>query len=271
MKKVFLPTDFSDNARQSLDYAARLFANEPVEFIIIHTYDNPPTPAHVTSTKLAETIEADSIYDLEKEKRHLQGVLENSESTITILSRKGALSSVLKQAGENRSVDLIIMSPRGAGRNTGFGSNTLAVMRNSEIPVLVIMEDKHFYPYSKILFAADLVGYSRDTLLFPLDYFVRQFNSTIEVVHFGSEDTEEKSKVMEDLVAIFGEERCHVEYINEENVLDGLNKTIETHVPDLLVLVNRHRWFFSKLFIKSVTRNMIVDSPIPILILHDKA
>lgn len=271
MKKVFLPTDFSDNARQSLDYAAQLFSDEGVEFILIHTYDPVPTPAYVTSSKLAETIEEDSLEDLEKEQRYLSDKIQNSDSRIRIISRRGALATVLKNSGAINQIDLIIMSPRGEGQSQGYGSNTLAVMRSSQIPVLVIMEDKHFYPFNKILFAADLVGYSEDTLAFPLDFFVRQYNSNIEVVHFGLEESDEKSEVMAELVKTFGEERTHAEFIQEENVLDGLNNSIQNHKPDLLVLVNRHRWFFSKLFIKSVTRNMIVDSPIPILILHDKA
>ncbi len=271
MKKVFLPTDFSENARESLEYAASLFANEPVEFIVIHAYDPLPTPAYVTSTKLDETIEADSLRDLEIERQFMEGLTHHPDTILTVLSRKGALANVLRQSGANRNVDLIIMSPRGEGQSLGFGSNTLAVMRNSQIPVLVILEHKAFIPYKKVLFAADLVGYSRDMLSFPLDFFVREFNSSIEVVHFGLEDSEEKTEVMTDLVKIFGKERTSVEYVNEDNVLEGLNNSIAKSQPDLLVLVNRHRWFFSKLFIKSVTKNMIVDSPIPILVLQDKA
>lgn len=269
MKKVFLPTDFSENARKSLEYAARLFVNEPVEFIVIHAYDPIPTPAYVTSTKLDETIEADSLQDLEKERQFLSGKVHHPDTILTILSRKGALSTVLRNSGANREVDLIIMSPSGEGQSTDFGSNTLAVMRNSQIPVLVIIEHKPFIPYKKVLFAADLAGYSRDMLSFPLDFFVHEFNSSIEVVHFGLEDSEEKTEEMADLVKIFGAERTSVEYVREDNVLEGLNNSIAKSRPDLLVLVNRHRWFFSRLFIKSVTRNMIVDSPIPILVLQD--
>ena len=271
MKKVFLPTDFSESARQSLDYAAHLCAGEPVEFIIVHTYDTPPTPAQVTSSKLAEFIAEDNRHDLEKEQKYLQSKVLHSDSKVSILSRRGVLSTVLKKAGASLEVDLIIMSPRGAGKSFGFGSNTLAVMKSSEIPVLIIMEDKEFHPFNKILFASDLMGYSKPPLVFPLDFFVRKFNAEVEVVHYGTDEIGNKAEVMQQLVDAFGEERTHVEYINEENVLDGLNSTIESHKPDLLVLVNRHRWFFSQLFIKSVTRSMIVDSPIPILILHDKA
>src|SRR5690606_25110293 len=109
MKKVFLPTDFSENARESLDYAAQLFVNEPVEFIVIHTYDPVPTPAYVTSTKLDETIEADSLRDLEKERLHLAGKKHHPDTTITIMSKRGALSTVLRNAGEKLDVDLIII------------------------------------------------------------------------------------------------------------------------------------------------------------------
>lgn len=269
MKKIFLPTDFSDNARLSLDYAAQLCAGEAVEYIIVHVI--APTPLLVTSDELVEFIPTDNPPDLELEKKHLESKINNPDSKVSIISRKGGLSTILKKEGANMKVDLIIMSPRGAGKSYGFGSNTLAVMKSSEIPVLIVMEDKEFRPFNKILFASDLMGYSKPPFVFPLDYFINQFNSEVEVVHYGKNEPGTKEQFMQELIETFGEERTHVEYVNEENVLDGLNSTIESLQPDLLVLVNRHRWFFSQLFIKSVTRSMIVDSPIPILILHDKA
>src|SRR5690606_11357849 len=124
-------------------------------FIVIHTYDPVPTPAYVTSTKLDETIEADSLRDLEKERLHLAGKKHHPDTTITIMSKRGALSTVLRNAGEKLDVDLIIISPRGAGQNDDFGSNTVSVMRNSQIPVLVIKENDELVPFQDILFAAD--------------------------------------------------------------------------------------------------------------------
>lgn len=271
MKKILLPTDFSENARHSMEYAALLFANEAVEFIIINTYDTPPTPAQLKSKKLSETIKADSENDLKEEKMFLSAKVNNPDTTITCLNRKGALASVLTNVGKTNKAALIIMSPRGESHSMGFGSNTIAVMKSSDIPVLVVPKRQEFHAFKDVLFAADLQGYSKKTLDFPLNYFVKEFDSAVRVVHFGTKENEEKSQVMGELVERFGDERTHVQYIEDETVVEGINKVVMTYKPDLLVLVNRHRWFFSQLFLKSVTQQMILDDSVPILILHDKA
>ena len=41
MKKILIPTDFSDNAYGALAYAAQLYAEEDCTFFLLHSY----TPA----------------------------------------------------------------------------------------------------------------------------------------------------------------------------------------------------------------------------------
>lgn len=38
MKRILLPTDFSDNAFNALSYAMQLFEKEKCEFTLLHTY-----------------------------------------------------------------------------------------------------------------------------------------------------------------------------------------------------------------------------------------
>ena len=41
MKNILLPTDFSDNSWNAIEYALKLFKDEPCKFYLLHTY----TPA----------------------------------------------------------------------------------------------------------------------------------------------------------------------------------------------------------------------------------
>ena len=38
MKKILLPTDFSDNANNAISYAVQLYKNEKCNFILLNTY-----------------------------------------------------------------------------------------------------------------------------------------------------------------------------------------------------------------------------------------
>mgnify|MGYP000303646047 CR=1 FL=1 len=43
MKKILLPTDFSENAQKAIDYALLLFKNEACTFYLLHAYHDAPS------------------------------------------------------------------------------------------------------------------------------------------------------------------------------------------------------------------------------------
>ena len=40
MKKILIPTDFSENASDAFFYAAKVFGGEKVEFIVVYSFEN---------------------------------------------------------------------------------------------------------------------------------------------------------------------------------------------------------------------------------------
>jgi nucleotide-binding universal stress UspA family protein len=57
-------------------------------------------------------------------------------------------------------------------------------------------------------------------------------------------------------------------FIEHENVQDAMNDFIEQNQMDMLIMIPKRHSFFESLFRKSQTKEMLYQSHIPILALH---
>lgn len=271
MKKILLPTDFSENARNTMEYAVKLFSSEPVHYELIHAYDLPAAPALVTSTKLLANIQQDSENDMKKEFEHLSTLLKNSGNVLTSSVERGSILDVLNNK-KHKNADFIVIGSQGKGAKTEYtiGSNALNIMQNATTPVLVIPKTLVYSDIKKIVYGADLEGLSSDSILDPVIELLDKNEAILEIAHISDKPDPEKKKRMDDLVRFMGEGRTRSKYFNQEKVTVGLEELIEETNPDLLVMVNRQKSFFTRIFYPSVTKKMVLRSALPILVLHDR-
>lgn len=271
MKKILLPTDFSDNSRHTIEYTARLFGDETVEFVLIHAYHLPAAPALVTSTKLLENIKKDSEKDLKREHEHLSIILKGTDCKLSTSLEQGMILDVLNSK-KYKNADLIAIGSQGEGAKVEhkIGSNTLSVMKNGHAPVLVIPKDLQFSPIRKIVYGADLGGLSDNSVLDPVVELLDKSDALLEIAHISNDPSPEKKARMDELIRLFGEDRARSKYLNQGNVSEGFEELISETNPDLLVMVNRRKSFFARIFYPSITKQMIFRTSLPILVLHDK-
>lgn len=273
MKKILLPTDFSENSHHTIEYTARLFENETVEYVLIHAYDLPSAPALVTSTKLLSNMKKDSEAELKREYDLLSKILKGTSSIISSALERGSIMDVMNSK-DYKDADLIAIGSQGKGATIEYriGSNTLNIMKNVDSPVMVIPNGLSYNPIRRIVYGADLDGLTDDALLDPVFQFLDKNNATIEIAHIHlSENLKpEKKTRMNEMVRFFGEDRATAKYLKETKVSQGFEDLIDKTSPDLLVMVNRRQSFFASIFYPSVTQKMILSTSLPVLVLHDK-
>ena len=146
MKKILVPTDFSDIAEYALEYAA-FFAKRTEGTLYIITVIK-------SKDEKAKRLAQEKLDDL-KNKKILTNI--NVETTITV--GEGIRSSIVK-AAENYNVDLIIMGSNGASLfgEIMLGSNTEKVIRKSTYSVLTIKHQMISLKLSSIVFASDFTN-----------------------------------------------------------------------------------------------------------------
>ena len=151
MKSILLPTDFSKNSFNAINYAAELFKNEVCEFYII----NIQKASSFVSDDLMTMTSSATIYHtlIDIAKKSISNVINELKETYnndlhefySIVDYDNFVDGI-NQACVTRNIDLIIMGTKGASgaEKVLFGSNTARVMQRCNTPVLAIPDGCKF-------------------------------------------------------------------------------------------------------------------------------
>ncbi len=132
MRKIVVPTDFSDNAYNALKYACEIFKYERSEICIIHAYaDEVYQLGNITERsildKRKDEVEQKTASALGDLMRRIKEYAPNPKHTYTSIAAFGSLIDEVNELVERENTDIVVMGTRGASndRSNTFGSNTL--------------------------------------------------------------------------------------------------------------------------------------------------
>lgn len=157
MKKILVPTDFSEQASVALKAAAGIARKSNAEIILLHIIDMPQEtmdmikPGYDIPEIMLFKEGAEAKLTQTSMSEELSGL---NVSQILILGR--TFHEVINVAKAN-NIDLIVMGSHGASGFKEFfiGSNTEKVIRTSDIPVLAIKGNNSEISFNKVVFAND--------------------------------------------------------------------------------------------------------------------
>ncbi len=156
MEKIIVPIDFSEHSEYALKTGAGLAKKYKAEVLALHMLEL--SDALLTRTDAHEQRKAIFFLELAKkrfdeflDKDYLQGL-----KVIPIVKHFKVFSEVNDVAKEH-DADLIIMGSHGASGFKEFlvGSNTERVVRNADIPVLVVKNELENMNLDTVVFATD--------------------------------------------------------------------------------------------------------------------
>ncbi|MEX0291583.1 MAG: universal stress protein, partial [Flavobacteriaceae bacterium] len=158
MKNILIPTDFSQNAWNALEYAAKLFKDVPCTFHILHIGDLKDSdikgnflvmPLKQVEVKIKQ--ELDHLFE------RIKQLPENRNHHFIALQEYGNILNTVRKKVEDNNIDLIVMGTKGASgvKKTIVGSNTGDVITKIQCNVLVVPEKAHFVLPKHIAFPTD--------------------------------------------------------------------------------------------------------------------
>lgn len=118
MKKILLPTDFSDNAWNAIVYALNFFRNESCTFFILHTY----TPTFYRLDYMLGGPAFSAIPDtgveraqagLEKTLSDISGQYSNPKHQFQGLSAFNTLTDEIVEVTKRENIELVVMGTQG--------------------------------------------------------------------------------------------------------------------------------------------------------------
>ncbi|MGY5849081.1 universal stress protein [Salegentibacter sp. F14] len=168
MKRILVPTDFSDQAENALKVAAQLARKFDSEIYLLHMLELPLQLIDPVQGSNAHNL-PESIFFMKLAHQRFSNLmskpyLKDLKVKETVLFHQAFEG--IKEVSEERECDIIIMGSHGASgfKEMFIGSNTEKVVRSSTVPVLVIKKEEHEFKVEDFVFATDADEANRHTL-----------------------------------------------------------------------------------------------------------
>ncbi len=275
MKKILVPTDFSDCSENALIYAMQL-ADEisaNLQLLNIPAFDTStmesPISAKVVLEKQNNSAKRRLIESVEKATESIRSIVETIPSIKTKVEM-GRAESIICDLALSNDVDYIVLGNQGENYTLDKYVGTVAsnVMRNAPCPVIVIPDNARFGKDVVMGYATDFSDADPFEIWKAMKLF-EPFQPKIKCVHLNEKKNSGEDKI-DQLVSYFSETSpdLNVEFhsISVTDKVKDMNEFIENQNINMLVMYKPKRTFFESIFHKSYTLQMARHTNIPLLV-----
>lgn len=266
IKRILVPTDFSEPATNALRYAQLLARLTQAEVKVLHIFNVPVVDPYMpgdTLELLMQEVKAAS-------EAKLNDLLQDFPS-ITGESMHGFVVDDIIRFSEDWQADLIVMGTTGASgaKEAFFGSNAAGVLSHSHVKMLSVPENytDHKAP-SKLCYASDFTG--REELSFQIFVdLAKAWDCSLDILHVVSDElvfTAQKAEaIYAKIASSCNYDRMHFEEISSNEVTGAIEAFVQTNGTDILGMAVHRRNLLERLFSKSKTRAIAHHAQIPLL------
>jgi len=260
MKNLLVPIGSSGNATNTLQYAIDFAEVVGAKIYVTQVYE---------STKVAGALKNIDAFLEEENKKHLQEVLDAVESknvVVALASVKGDILESIEDMAKQLEIDMIVSSARSVSLDETLylGKIPGKLVKDIELPVLIVPAHYKFKPVSKILMAIRSGKIKPGSVLETLQKIINVFNAKIDLIQVitpkSKEDDKEVSAELKNLVSSF-------KTTENATIFQGVLEHLHQTEPDMLCVMRRKRGFFSKLWEKDTVKKAYFESKVPLLVL----
>ncbi len=277
MKNILLLTDFSEDSRNAIEYALQFFKGGKYNFYILNVHK---VSNYTTGDLMASSDDA-SIYDsiiknpkaaLDKMIKKFLKEYNNEDFSYEAICDYDSFISAVKQTINLRKIDLTVMGTNGAtGANEViFGSNTIAVIRQVDCPVMVIPQEFKFIEPTNILFALQYNDNIKDKPLKPLKHIVKKHNATLDILILNKRDIsiDQFNDRKNSIGSFFKGDKCKFYTIVDVPIDKAMDCFEQIKEIDLIAKIINKESFLQRLISGSKTDEIAYKSRVPLLIMH---
>jgi nucleotide-binding universal stress UspA family protein len=276
MKKILLPTDFSEAATNAFVHALEFAKIVKAELILLHTFEIPVYDSQFFPENYAAIYNSLELarFDMFKEEiPKLRAIAQERKLEDIVIKHRlmdGDLLYNLKDVVRQDKIDFVIMGTTGVNDWTKFflGSNTSSVISEVEVPVLCVPVDAKFKKIKTIGFTTRYREKDKKELRKVLK-IAKKTNAKIKslcVKTSGSDVTESAVKEFE---AEFADENVEFLVLPSDDVKETIIDFILYKDIDILTTITHKRSFFESLFDSSFSNRIAKEVSVPVLVMHE--
>jgi nucleotide-binding universal stress UspA family protein len=270
MKRILVPTDFSEHSEDALKAAAQIAKKNKSEIYLLHMLELPGqmSDAITGGRTIPEVMlfvkKANQTFENLRERPYLDGVPVSE----TVLLEK-ASDGILNFSKQN-NIDLIIMGSHGMSglEKLHIGSNTEKVVRHSEIPVLVIKKDFGEFNTSNFVFASDFSAEVKKPFEKVMK-FVEFFDSKLSLVMISSPNSFKTTilgeMILKNFVSEFNIKNCTTHIYNDVNIEKGIINFANSVDADMIGICTHGRTGLAHFFNGSISEDVVNHEVRPVI------
>lgn len=275
MKKLLVPTDFSDTSKNAALFAVQMAADiQNAKIILIHVSDK--ITGGSDGSPLTEDDDDRRIILTHALSQLKDELLAVAQAPIEFVTEKGSsLVDVLSRYVRHQAIDMVIMGITGATRleQIFMGSNTLEMAKESVCPVLIVPPDAKYRKIKNVVLASDFKEVDTTIPVAPLKATLDLFKPALHVVNVDSEHyvelTDEYKAERAKMESMLKNYSPEFYFIRQYDFFDAISQFVDDKNIDMIVIVPKDRSFVSGLFKTSHTKKLAYHSHIPIVAIHE--
>lgn len=276
MKTILLPTDFSKNSMNAIDYAIRLFKDIECHFYILNVQK---ASSFITDDMMVMSSSA-TIYNtiIDAAKKSIANIISKIESENNndkhhfhaVVDYDNFIDSI-NQVSSKYKVDLIVMGTKGA---TGldkviFGSNTVRVIQRCDVPVLIIPDGCKYKKMHHIAFSSNHFTLFEKQNIEVLRSLMHFNESDLTILHVADEHhlAQQQEQNMDFFNTYFPEATHEYIDVNSKEMVDYIKNYLEDNNINLLAMISEKHSFLERLFIRYPVETFAFHK-LPFLVMH---
>lgn len=278
MRKIIIPTDFSETAMNAIRYAMELFKYEKSEFIVMNAfadevYENTKGMNRVFFEEYKQKAEEATERALIKVVAEMLTISSNPKHNYNYVASFGSLVDEVNDLIDKHNVDVVVMGTKGKSNREDitFGSQTLQVIKYVKCPVIAVPVGYHGYPLKNILFPTDYMLPLRRRELKLLSTLAVRFASEVHFLHISkAKELSHRQKDNKAFASSCFEDNqvSHME-VPGKNITKVINKALKDFSIDMLVMVNQRHSYLENILYRSTIEKIGLEIDIPFLVLQN--
>ncbi len=281
IKKILFPCDFSDTAQNAFRYCLLLADKLEADIELIHVvypeYENLDVP--IISTKATnDKMEVakytlQSFVDLGLAQVQVDQTLKYLPKIHSSVELGNIVNSIIN-AERIHNIDLIILGRRSeyGFLEKAFGTVTTGLIEKATSAIMVIPEQASFKSSKAIAYATDL-NQADPYHIWKTGQWLSSIHSDLYIIHVaapsdnGPLDMQELKRLIENQPLGL---KVHFHTIESDSVTEGLETFADWHNLEMMVMYAPQHNFLQRIFQKSNTKTMAMESAIPILVIKEE-
>ncbi|MBR9844787.1 MAG: universal stress protein [Algicola sp.] len=270
MKKILVPTDFSQEAENALKVAAQIARKHGSEIHLLHMLEIPMQDVDAVS---AHVEVPEVMFFMKMAHKKFEEIMDSDylkDITVHEIVKPEASFNNVVDICREQGAQIIIMGSHGASgfKEMFVGSNAEKVVRNSDVPVLVIKNEHDEFSIDDFVFASDFKNDSKETYKQATE-FATAFGAQIHLLMVNTAGNFTTTKKANERINAFIEGYSFKNYTiniyNDDSVEKGILNFSKDIDADLIGISTHGRQGIAHFFNGSISEDLVNHAKRPVI------